>query len=192
MESASAKASGKSCCLLGIIQTTFYNKPLLSKLRGNHGKPKQCAAGASLRAQASAVASGEVRSSDLSDRVVKRFGNIPERKSTYPNHIGSFTTKNGAGAKGEMGKGSPGIAARNNDGKTNGSGSCKAHHVRGRPEKDRGVSTGKMGKDQTAEEGCVVRCQVKSTSHNRNQHVVPNVTTRSGHLRHSIQSVDCD
>jgi hypothetical protein len=31
MESASAKASGKSCCLLGIIQTTFYNKRLLNR-----------------------------------------------------------------------------------------------------------------------------------------------------------------
>ena len=148
----------RSWGLLGITRTTFYNKPL-SKLRGKHGKLKQCASGASLRAQAGAVASGEVRSSDLSDRVVKRFGNIPERKSTYPNHTGSFATKNGAGAKGEMGKGSSGIAARNNDGKTNGFGSCKAHHVSGRPQEDRGVSTGKMGEDQTAEEGCIVRCQ---------------------------------
>jgi hypothetical protein len=60
-----------------------------------------------------------------------------------------------------MGKGSERIAARSNDSKTNRFGSCKAHHVSGRPEEDRGVSKGKMGEDQTAEEGCIVHCQQK-------------------------------
>jgi len=60
-----------------------------------------------------------------------------------------------------MGKSPEGIAAGSNDGKTNGFGSCKAHHVSGRPEEDRGVSAGKMGKDQAAEEGCIVHCRMK-------------------------------
>jgi len=46
----------------------------------------------------------EVRPSDFRDRVAKWFRNIPERKTSNPNYLGSFTTENGAGAKGEMGK----------------------------------------------------------------------------------------
>jgi hypothetical protein len=153
-----------------MIQTTFYNKPL-SKWRGNHGKPKQCASGASCRAQSGAVAGGEVRSSDLSDRVVKRFGNIPERKSTCPNHIGSFTPENGASAKGEMGKGTEGIAASGVS-ENNRLGSCEAHYVSRSSPEDCSVPAGTMGKDQVAKEGCVAP---EAASLTRNQQVVPNV-----------------
>jgi hypothetical protein len=121
-------------------------------LRGNHGKSKQCASGASLRAPAGAVAGGEVRSSNLSDRVVKRFGNISERKPTYPNHIGCFTAENGTGTKGEVGEGSEGITT-NGASEDNGLGSGQAHHVGSRPEEDRGVPAGKVGKDQATKEG---------------------------------------
>ncbi|MFZ0863991.1 MAG: hypothetical protein WCA27_13540, partial [Candidatus Sulfotelmatobacter sp.] len=53
----------------------------------------------------------EVRPSDFGDRVVKRFGNIPESKPTNANNIGSFAAENGASSKGEMGECSEGIAA---------------------------------------------------------------------------------
>ena len=152
--------------LLGIIRTTFYNKPP-SKLRGNHGEPKQCASGASFRAQASTVAGGEVRSSDFSDRVIKRFGNIPERKSTYPDHIGRFTPKNGAGAKGEVGKGQEGITANSTSSKINGLSSCDAHHVRGSSQEDCSVPAGKVGKDQAAKEGCVEASKAASLTRNQ-------------------------
>jgi len=151
--------------LLGIIQTTFYNRPL-SKSRGNHGKPKQRASGASCRAQAGAVARREVRSSDLSDRVVKRFGNIQEGKSTQSNHIGSLAAENGEGPKGEVGKGS-------DSSETNGLSSCEAHHVSVSSPENCSVSAGKVGKDQAAKEGCIALEAERLT---RNQHVVPNVT----------------
>ena len=150
---------------LGIIDTTFYNKPL-SRSRGNHGKSKQCASGASCRAQAGAITGREVRSSDLSDRVAKWFGNISECESTYPNHIGSFTPENGASAKGEVGKGSEGITASTGN-QTNGLSSCEARHVRGSSPEDRGVPAGTMGKDQAAKEGCVAVLKFASLTRNR-------------------------
>ena len=77
--------------------------------------------------------SREVGSSDFGDRVVKRFGSIPESKSTDANHIGSLAAQDGPGAKGEMGEGSEGIAASSGDSQNNGFGSCEAHHVSIRP-----------------------------------------------------------
>jgi hypothetical protein len=151
--------------LLGIIHTTFYNKPL-SKSRGNHGKSKQCASGASCRAQAGAIAGREARSSDLGDRVAKWFGNIPERESTYPNHIGSFTPENGASAKGEVGKGAEGITAGGVS-ENNGLSSRDAHHVGGSSPEDRGVPAGTMGKDKAAKEGCVAVLKFASLIRNR-------------------------
>jgi hypothetical protein len=41
--------------------------------------------------QAGAVACGEIGSSDFSDRVVKRFGNIRDTKPTDPNYIRCIT-----------------------------------------------------------------------------------------------------
>jgi hypothetical protein len=156
----------RSWGLLGITRTTFYNKPL-SKLRGKHGKLKQCASGASLRAQAGAAAGGEARSSDWGDRVIKRFRNLLERKPTYPNHIGRFTPENGASAKGEVGKGSEGIAAGSTSSKTNGLSSCEARHVRCSSPEDRRVSAGKVGKDQAAKEGCVEAFKAASLTRNQ-------------------------
>ena len=132
------------------------------------GTLKQCAPAASRRAQANAVASGEVGSSDFSHQVVKRSGNNPERKPTDPSDIGSFTAQDGPGAKGTMGESSEGIAASSVGTRL---GSCETHHVGISPQEDRGVPAGKVGKDQAAEEGCL-----DAASPIRNQHLVPNVT----------------
>jgi hypothetical protein len=88
-----------------------------------------------------------------------------------------------------MGKGSKGITASSTDRDANGLGSCEAHHVSISSQEDCGISTGKVGKDQAAKEGCIAQSQVKE--HNRNQRVVPNVTTRLGHSRRSPRLVDC-
>ncbi|MFZ0863669.1 MAG: hypothetical protein WCA27_13470, partial [Candidatus Sulfotelmatobacter sp.] len=66
----------------------------------------------------------EVRPSDFGDRVVKRFGNIPESKPTNANNIGSFAAENGASSKGAVGEGSEWIAASEGG---DGLGSGEAH-----------------------------------------------------------------
>ena len=47
----------------------------------------------------------EVGPSDFSNRVVKGFGDSQAGKPTDANYIGGFPAQDGAGAKGEMGKG---------------------------------------------------------------------------------------
>jgi hypothetical protein len=74
-------------------------------------KSNGCSSGAWCRAQSGAVARGEVRSSDTGDRVVKRFGNLPQRKPTEANNFGSFKAENDIATKGEMGRGWKGIEA---------------------------------------------------------------------------------
>jgi hypothetical protein len=105
--------------------------------------------------QAGAVAGREVGSGNFSHRVVKWFGNAPEREPTDPSYIGSFTAQDGAGTKGEVGKGSPRIATnRTNE---NSPSSREAHHVSSHPEKDCGISKSAMGENKgAAEEGCIV------------------------------------
>ncbi len=95
-----------------------------------------------------------IHNQSTDDRVVKRFGSIPESKSTDPNHIGSFAAKDGTGAKGKMGEGSERIGA-NTTSKENGSGPCEAHHVSSSPEEDRSVSKSQMGEVEGRKEGCL-------------------------------------
>jgi hypothetical protein len=103
----------------------LYNVLLWQIPRGNNGKPNWGAPAASCRAQTGAVAGREVRSSNLSDRVVKRYGNNQAGKPTDPNNIAGFTAQDGTGATSEMGKGSQRITA-NGDSENNGLGSCAA------------------------------------------------------------------
>jgi hypothetical protein len=117
-----------------------------------YGKFNQRASAASCWAQSGTVARGEVGSSDFRDRVVKRIGNIPDRKPTEANNIGSFTTENGASAKGEMGEDSKGIAASSGGSQNDWFGSCKAHDVGVSPEEDRSGTAGEMGEVQSSEE----------------------------------------
>lgn len=89
-----------------------------------------------------------------------------------PNHIRSFAAQNGAGAEGEMDKGSEGIEANVSfgDKENNGHGSSEANHVARRSQEDRSVPESEMAEDQgAAEEGGV------AASLTRNQQVVPNV-----------------
>src|SRR5450631_3456980 len=120
----------------------------LSILRGNNGEPKQCASGTSCGAQAGAVTCGEVRSSDFSDRVIKRFRNSQTGKPTDANYIGSFTAQDGAGTKGTMGACSEGIAASSCDCENDGLGSCEARHVSISPQENRGGTAGEVGKGE--------------------------------------------
>ena len=151
-----------------LSKTTFDNKPR-SKSRGNYWKPKECASGASCRAQAGAIAGREVRSSDLGDRVVKRFG-----KASQPTRIISAPSRR---KMAQVQKARWGRARKQlqplEPAKTTGPGSCEARHVRGSSPEDRGVPAGTMGKDQATKEGCVA---LRAASLTRNQHVVPNVT----------------
>jgi hypothetical protein len=126
--------------------------PALSKHRGgNNGKSNQCTSAASCGAARIAVTRREVRPSDFTDRVAKWFRNIPERKTSNPNYLGSVTAENGAGAKGEMGKGEGGIEG------SDGLGSCEAHHVGIRPQEDRGGTAGTLGEGEGgSEEGGII------------------------------------
>jgi hypothetical protein len=123
----------------------------LSILRGNNGKPNQCASAASRRAQANAITGGEVGSSDFSDRVIERFGDIPASKPTDPSNIGSFTAQDGAGTKGEMGKGSERIAANstNEDDELD---PGETHHVSGSPQEDRSGTACTVGEVEGGKE----------------------------------------
>jgi hypothetical protein len=85
-----------------------YTIRVAVNLEGDYGKSNQCASAASCGAARSAVAPREVRPSDFRDRVAKWFRNLPDRKPSNPNYLGSFTTENGEVAKGEMGEGSEG------------------------------------------------------------------------------------
>jgi len=119
----------------------------------SNGEPKQCAPAVTCGAQADTVACRKVGSSNLSDRVIKRFGNSREIKSTDPSNIAGFTAQDGESTKSQMGKGSEWIAA-NRGSEDNGPGSCETHHVSSSAEEDRGVSTCKVGEvEGTAEEG---------------------------------------
>jgi len=91
---------------LGLCHPHATHDELQSSAEGEiNGKPKQCAPAASCRAQAGTVTSGEVGSSDFSNRVIKWFGNGPASEPTDASNIGSFTAQDGTGTEGEMGKG---------------------------------------------------------------------------------------
>jgi hypothetical protein len=121
--------SSTNCRTQRQITLILYNIPHCQIPMDNNGKSNQRASTASCGAARSAVARREVRPSDFSDRVAKWFRNIPERKPTNPNYFGSFTTENGAGAKGEMGKGWEGIATSSRGSENNWLGTCEARHV---------------------------------------------------------------
>jgi hypothetical protein len=71
-----------------------------------------------------------------------------------------------------MAEGSGEIAA-NGTSEDNCSGSCEAHHVRSRTQKDCGVPAGKVGKGESAAEaGCIAHTP-KVASLNRNQTLFP-------------------
>jgi hypothetical protein len=125
-------------------------KPAVN-LEGDYGKSNQCASAASCGAARSAVARGEVGSGNFGDRVLERYGNIPEDKPTDPNGIGSFAAENGAGTKGEMGKGWEGIAF---SGGSENDWLCtrEAHHVSLSPQEDRGGTAGTLGAGEGASE----------------------------------------
>jgi hypothetical protein len=107
------------------------------------------------KAQASAVTCGEVRYSDFGDRVIKRFGNGWEIKSTDPSDIAGFTAQDGTGAAGEMGQGSEWVTA-NHTSEDNRLDSCEAHDVSGSAEEDCGISACEMGENKgSAKEGCL-------------------------------------
>ena len=95
------------CCRRGLVILSYTIRVAVN-LEGDYGKSRKCASAASCGAARSAVARREVRPSDFRDRVAKWFRKIPERKTSNPNYLGSFTTENGEGAKGEMGEGSEG------------------------------------------------------------------------------------
>jgi hypothetical protein len=99
----------------------------------------------------------KVGSSDCSDRVIKRVGNIPQSEPTDPNNIAGFTAQDGTGATSEMGKRSQRITA-SGDRENNGLDFCETHHVSSSPQEDRSVPTSEMGQaESSAEEGCIVR-----------------------------------
>ena len=131
----SAVATKRWLCLSYTIRVAV-------NLEGEYGKSNQCASAASCGAARSAVARREVRPSDFRDRIAKWFRNIAERKTSNPNYLGSFTTENGEGAKGEMGEGSEGTPACNEN---NWPGSCKAHHFAGRTQEDRSSAKSAVG-----------------------------------------------
>jgi hypothetical protein len=127
-----------------------------------NGKPKQCASAASYGAQASSVTCGEVGSSNLSDRVIKRFGNIGADKPIDANHIGSVTAQDGTRATSTVGDGSYRIATGDGT-QDNRLGSCQADYVGSRAQKDRCVSTSEMGKvEGSAVKGCIDGCNSHS------------------------------
>ena len=81
----------------------------------------------------------------------KRFRNISENQPEA-NNIGSFSTEDGAGAKGAMGKGWEGIAFSGGR-ENNWLGTREAHHVGISPQEDRRCSKGEVGEVQSSEEG---------------------------------------
>jgi hypothetical protein len=144
---------------VALFRSSNSNMPILYNVRtvkhrgGNNGKLHQRASAASCGAARCAVARGEVGSSDFRDRVFERFGSIPQINPTDPNRVGSFAAENGAGTKGEMGKGSERTEASSGS-KPNGFGSCEAHHVRISPQEDRGGAEGEVGEGEgSPEEG---------------------------------------
>jgi len=131
-----------------------YTIRVAVNLEGDYGKSNQCASAASCGAARSAVARREVRPSDFRDRIAKWFRNIAERKTSNPNYLGSFTTENGEGAKGEMGEGSEATRACSEN---NWPGSCKAHHFGRRAQEDRGCAKSEVGDVEGWAEGGVGR-----------------------------------
>jgi hypothetical protein len=127
----------------------LYNIPHWQTPRDNNGKSIQCASAASCGAASSTVTRGEIGSSNFSDRVVERYGNIPEDKPADPNYLGSFTTENGEGAKGEMGESSEGTRACSEN---KWLGSCKAYYVGLSPQEDCGGTAGTVGEGTGGEE----------------------------------------
>src|SRR5208282_110860 len=71
---------------------------------GNNGKSRECASGASRRAQRNTVAVREVRPSNFGNRVFERCGRFPNDNPNAANSIGRFAAKNGTGAESSMGK----------------------------------------------------------------------------------------
>jgi hypothetical protein len=122
-------------------------------LEGDYGKSGKCASAASCGAARSAVARRKLGPSDFSDRVATRFRIISPNKPTEANHIGGFTAENGAGAEGEMGECSKGIAASSNGRLSPSKG---PYDVGFSPEKDRCGTAGTLGEDTSGEqESCV-------------------------------------
>jgi hypothetical protein len=131
-----------------------YTIRVAVNLEGDYGKSNRCASAASCGAARSAVARGEVKASDFRDRVAKSFRKVSERKTSNPHYLGSFTTENGEGAKGEMGEASEGTPA---SGENNWLGSCEAHHFGRRAQEDRGCAKGEGGDVEGWAEGGVGR-----------------------------------
>jgi len=127
----------------------LYNEAALN-LEGDYGKSRERASAASCGAGSSAVAVGEIRSSNFGHRVVKRFGNIPKHKPTQADHIGSFAAENGAGTEGKMGKGAEWIAAGSRE--NNFLGSWEANHVGFSPQEDFSRAASAVGEDTGREE----------------------------------------
>jgi len=141
------------CCDHALVILSYTIRVAVN-LEGDYGKSNQCSSAASCGAARSAVARGEVRPSDFRDRIAKWFWNIPERKTSNPNYLGSFTTENGEGAKGEMGEGSEATRACSEN---NWPGSCKAHHFGRRAQEDRGCAKSEVGDVEGWAEGGVGR-----------------------------------
>ena len=133
------------CCDHALVILSYTIRVAVN-LEGDYGKSNQCSSAASCRAARSAVARREVRPSDFRDRVAKWFRNIPERKPTSPNYLGSLTTENGAGAKGEMGKDSERTAANSRCSQNNGLHSCEAYDLGGRPQEESRRPSGHAGR----------------------------------------------
>jgi hypothetical protein len=127
----------------------YTMKPTVNCEGETNGKSNQRASAASCGAARSAVARGEVGSSNFRDRVLERPRSIPQVNPTDPSRVGSFTAQNGASAEKAMGKGWQRIAASSSE--NDGSGSGKAHHVDVRPEEDRGGTKGAMGQGEGSE-----------------------------------------
>ncbi len=132
--------------LRGIVQS-YTIGPRSNYRGGNNGKSNQRASAASCGAARSAVARGEVGSSDFRDRVFEQYRSIPQINPTDPNYLGGFAPENGAGTKGEMGEGSEWIAASEG---SDGLGSCQTHHVSVSPQEDRGGTKGTLGTGEGA------------------------------------------
>jgi hypothetical protein len=159
---------------------SFTMKPAVKYRGGNNGRSNQCASAASRRAASGTVARGEVGSSNFKDRVVERFGSIPQVGPLNPNRIGSFAEENGAGAASALGKSAEWIAA--NDGSA-GLGSCKAHHVGVSPQEDRGGTAGAVGKGAGGEEEGGLEQHVRAV---QTRVVVVIIFSYDGHFNHLL------
>jgi hypothetical protein len=80
----------------------------------------------------------------------ERCGGISQCQPTDADNIGSFTPKNGTGAKSAMGKDPKRIAAR-----SDGVNDCEANDLGSRKEEDRGGTASTLGKVESGEEGGV-------------------------------------